>query len=259
MTKSIIVLGARDGNIGGAIASRMDQLNDWVTVSDDCYRDDLRWAAPKYVAADSSELGKYDACVITLGVTDIRPFGDTNDWDIHKVIYGCLELPLTCANNYVRGRRQCGMCGGRMMRAGSLDVCRECGANRQADGGGTIIFIGSYAHNHPLTNSTAYCAAKAGLDMACRSLAWELMPEFKVHIIHPHHVTNTPMSEKVLECIEDTQSVSRMMAEEYTRKDLRMPNLLTADEVAAMVEFLLTVPAAAWTSGSGINMFGGSR
>jgi hypothetical protein len=42
------------------------------------------------------------------------------------------------------------------------------------DGSAKIIFVGSYAHDHPFTNGTLYCAAKAGLNMAARTLGWEL-------------------------------------------------------------------------------------
>jgi NAD(P)-dependent dehydrogenase (short-subunit alcohol dehydrogenase family) len=234
--KQAIVLGARPGNIGGAIVNRLNERQPgwWIAHGDDCWRE-FPHATPRYVSPSRVELEDYDACVITLGVTHMQPFEDQTHIDIHNILHGALELPLLCANVYTRARAEHGW-------------------------GGHIVFIGSYAHDHPFTDCTTYCVAKAGLDMAARSLAWELMPDFKVHIIHPHHVQGTPMTDKVREgMMTGAHHMTAEEAEAYSRKDLRMPDILKPEEIAQMVEFLLTNPVADWLCGSGLNMYGGVR
>lgn len=237
MVRQAVVLGAREGNIGGAIAERLDsgERGTWRVALDDCWRDG------GYAAPFPSELERYDACVVTLGTTHMQPFKTLGSKQLAEVLYGSLELPLEAARSYVQARE-------------------GVGPDRWAQGhNGTIVFIGSYAHDHPFTHCTSYCVAKAGLDMACRSLAWELMPDYRVHIVHPHHVEGTPMTEKVWQGMQDGMGVDRAGALAYSRKDLRMPDPLAPLDVAEVVSWLLNDQAAQWTSGTGINMYGGVR
>jgi NAD(P)-dependent dehydrogenase (short-subunit alcohol dehydrogenase family) len=224
---SAIVLGARPGNIGGAIVDRLNRADGWNARADDC---DM---GTGYEAPRLGELYSYQACIITLGVTHMNPIGDQDTRQIHNVIYGSLELPLICVAHYVRARR---------------------------DRGGKIVLIGSYAHDHPFTHCTTYNAAKAGLDAAAKALAWELMPNFSVHIIHPFHVRDTPMTEKVLTGMQrGLHKMSREEALAYQRKDLRMPDLLTPGEIADLTHLLLTEPVTKWLAGASLDMYGGSR
>jgi len=194
--------------------------------SSDCLDTDGVYRIP------STDLGQYDAMVCTLGHTRMVPFDQASEDDIHEVIRGSLLLPLMAARGYVRDR-------------GSK--------------GGAAVLVGSYAHDHPLTNGAAYCAAKAGLAAAVRELAWELTPIFFFHIVHPYHVPDTPMGARVVEQLMETKDLSRGEAEVYQRKDLRMFDHLQPVEVAEVVSWLLTAPAAKWTAGSGINLYGGTR
>lgn len=252
----VVVLGAHEGNIGGAIAQRLCQ-NGYIAQEDDCYRPliddeigemDEFYFHPMYQPPKTKDLEPYGACVITLGATHMEPFSSVSRQNFRTVMYGSLELPLECARRYVRARKQ-------SLSQEVLDVgTGSCGHS-------TIIFIGSYAHDHPFTHCTSYCTAKAGLDMAARCLAWELMPEgFRVHIIHPHHVEGTPMTDEVLKGMQE--GVHKMTPEEavaYQHKDLRMPRLLQPEDIAEMVLWLLNNPTAQWTSGTSIKMYGGVR
>jgi NAD(P)-dependent dehydrogenase (short-subunit alcohol dehydrogenase family) len=230
-----IVLGGRPGNIGGAIAERLRQDKDNFVHMDDCLHQPSHTVA-NYYPPLPAELSGYDACVITLGATHMGEMGALSADDIHKVIYGSLELPLQCVNNYVKGRREI------------------------HDTGGQIIMIGSFAHDHVFTNCTAYCAAKAGLEMASKSLAWELMPDFSVHTIHPHHVQGTPMTDEVQKgMMKGVHKMTREEANAYQRKDLRMPDIIKPEAVAEMVHLLLTQPVAKWLVGGGLNFYGGVR
>lgn len=271
--ENVIVLGAREGNIGGAIAERLCRYG-YIAQEDDCYRptgyeevgttDEMKevYFRSDYQPPQTKNLEPYSACVITLGATHMERFSQVSRVDFRKVMYGSLELPLECARRYVRARLKCHQCPrGLLAPAGSLSVCTTCGTNEPTGQRGTIVFIGSYAHDHPFTHCTSYCTAKAGLDMAARSLAWELMPEgFRVHIIHPHHVQGTPMTDEVLKGMQ--KGVHRMtpeQARDYQHKDLRMPDLLKPEEVAEMVFCLLENKVMQWTSGTSINMYGGVR
>jgi NAD(P)-dependent dehydrogenase (short-subunit alcohol dehydrogenase family) len=112
----------------------------------------------------------------------------------------------------------------------------------------------------PFTNGTLYCAAKAGLDMAARTLGWELTDRgYRVHVVHPYHVNGTPMWAQVEQDVMRTKNMTWEEADAYNRKDLKMPDLLTPEEVAEVITTLVTVPAMGWMSGQPVNLYGGSR
>lgn len=256
--ESVIVLGAREGNIGGAIAQRLCRQG-YIAQEDDCYYPDKHalvdeepaaenFFRPDYLPPTTKNLEPYEACIITLGTTHMEPFSEVSRLDFKKVLYGSLELPLECARRYVRARNN--LASRSIVSGWRQGMCHS-----------TIIFIGSYAHDHPFTHCMSYCVAKAGLDMAARTLAWELMPEgFAVHIIHPHHVQGTPMTDVVKQGMMDgVHKMTSEQADAYARKDLRMPDILTADEIAEMVAIILSHPVMRWTSGTSIDMYGGVR
>lgn len=230
MDQDVVVLGARQGNIGGAIAETLGEhfrveTNDCFFV-DDFHEYDiplLNWSV-------------FDAIVVTLGVTHMEPIHEVDALNIEKVIRGCLTLPLQAVAEYSRHRVRSRL-------------------------GGKIVLVGSYANDHPFTHCTSYCAAKAGLDMACKSLAWELgTKNFQVHIVHPHHVQGTPMTDEVRKGMQEgIHKMTREETVEYMEKDLRMPEILKPQEIADVVCWLLTDPAAEWTSGTGIRLYGGVR
>jgi NAD(P)-dependent dehydrogenase (short-subunit alcohol dehydrogenase family) len=244
-----LVLGARPHNIGGAIAFKLQLSHD--VYMDDCQIDTPEDFEPMYDAPQVDEAPYRDGslCVITAGVTHIEPFSKVSSHDLSRVIYGSLTLPLECARRYVQERQ----------KLASESIVLYAG---QGSYHSTIIFIGSYAQDHPLTHSTSYCAAKAGLNMAAQSLAWELMPEgFHVHCINPHHVEGTPMTEQVKASMMEQRGMTPEEAEAYSLKDLepRMGGALNPHDIADMVCMIAENPAMGWMSGQPINMYGGCR
>lgn len=228
MRKALVLGASTNGreNIGKAIADHLERLG-WTTDRHDCSTGSSAYNVPYHVNFDT------DALVVSLGRVSMDPIDETDQGDVADVIWGCLTLPILCARTYVQAR------GGR---------------------GGKIVFIGSYAHNHPLTNSVPYCSAKAGLDMAGRALGWELTDRgFSVHVVHPYHVRGTPMYEEVQEGVTKAKGISRAEAEAYAEKDLKMPALSTPRDVAAAVAMLLEQRAAVWMSGTNIELYGGTR
>lgn len=229
INNNAIVLGSRpgSGNIGEAIAQRLRVIQ-WSVTEDDCW--DKR--AGRFLPVNEHGLRIYNACVITLGHTLLTPMKEASYLDLRAVLYGSLELPLECARRYIQARKS----------------------------DGRIIFIGSYAHNHPLTNCAAYCAAKAGLNAAVKELGWELTPDFLTHIVNPYHVPSTPMGRAVVEGMKVSRGMSQEEAEEYQRKDLRLNRHQTPQVIASVVAWLLTHDGTSeWTSGSAIDMYGGVR
>jgi hypothetical protein len=87
----------------------------------------------------------------------------------------------------------------------------------------------------------------------------DLTPEFLVSIIHPYHVPSTPLGEEVVETMMRDRGMTRIEAENYQTKDLRLPEHLTPAEIAEYVNWMLDAPEAAWLSGQGVNLYGGVR
>jgi NAD(P)-dependent dehydrogenase (short-subunit alcohol dehydrogenase family) len=261
------VLGAREGsgNIGEAIVNRL-YAKGWTVLGDDGAVGDgsrppggniptdevaeqygynvtdkgryQRFEAPSVLDFETADS---DALIITLGKTAKTHFAEIADWDIRNMINANLVLPLEAARRFVQASKN------------STDW-------HWTDRPKRIIFIGSYAHEHPFTNGTLYCAAKAGLAMAARTLGWELTDRgYRIHIVHPYHVPGTPMWAEVERGVMESKNWTKEQADAYARKDLKMPEELAPQDIAAVIHALLTVPALQWLSGQGLNLYGGSR
>jgi NAD(P)-dependent dehydrogenase (short-subunit alcohol dehydrogenase family) len=258
------VLGAsRDsGNIGEAVAARFG-LAGWKVIADDCCVDEgrprgsgttdsetlekhgykggdgpdryARYDAPSF---DDFERWDADALIVTLGKTYKGHFADISPWTVRNLLTANLVLPLECVKRYVDA---------------------ESFAQRGVNCPRHIVLVGSYAHNHPFTNGTLYCAAKAGLDMAARTLGWELTDRgYRVHVVHPYHVQGTPMWAEVEKGVMASKGMTWEEADAYNRKDLKMPDLLTPGEVAEVIFQVVNNKALNWVTGP-IELYGGSR
>lgn len=106
---------------------------------------------------------------------------------------------------------------------------------------GRIVFLGSWAADHPHRAIPAYCVAKAGLRMLCRCLALELAP---------HGI----LVNEVAPGIVDAGLSGRMMREDPAIREkvlglVPTGSLLSADDVAR---------AVAWACGPDTNQMVGS-
>lgn len=230
-----IVLGAREGsgNIGDETASHLRQTLDMDVLSHDCKSLDKKhkfgYEVPLGLYQDFVEA---EALVVTLGRTTMDPFDRIDPEELEAVIYGSLTLPLLAAREYV--------------------ACRE-------DRGGKIVLIGSYAHRHPFSTGTAYCAAKAGIDMAGKTLGWELTDRgYQTFVVHPYHVPGTDMWSQVQEGVMRNKNMTLEEADEYAEKDVKM-RLARPTDVAEVVGLLLTEPSLRLLSGTNVELFGGTR
>lgn len=203
----------------------------------------FHYSAP---SVDEFERQNPDVLVITLGRTYKDHFAEVADYDISNVIRANLVLPLEAARRYVQAVE---------------DIRKEqYGGDHEADGVRHIVFVGSYAHRHPFTNGTLYCASKAGLDMAAKTLGWELTDRgYRVYCVHPYHVQGTPMWSQVERDVMASKDMSWSEADAYNRKDLKMPDLLKPEEVAEIIFTLVENRAMDWLSGTAIELNGGSR
>jgi NAD(P)-dependent dehydrogenase (short-subunit alcohol dehydrogenase family) len=122
-----------------------------------------------------------------------------------------------------------------------------------------IISIGSMAYNKVLNGSAAYCASKAGLNHFIKCAAWELAPKgFDVYIIHPSNVIDSPMSTDTINHLMRYRNLSKEEAIEYWNANSIRSSLLTKDEIAQMVEFLV-YNRTDYLSGCPIELGGGQR
>lgn len=226
----VVVLGANKAdppNMGREIADYLDDRS-WEVWTHDCLFDN-GYQVPTWERFYT----QMDALVVTLGRTMVQPFHEADDQALEDVIRACLTLPMLAAQQYI------------MQRQGR---------------GGRVVFIGSYAFDHPITNGAAYCAAKAGLDMLARTLAWDYSSEgYSFFTVHPYHVPGTPMWEYVQRRVCETRGWTRQQADDYAMQNLKQPNPLSPVEIAEVVQWLLESPAAAWLSGAGLPLYGGTR
>lgn len=231
MLNECLVLGARDwsGNIGEWVVNELAAVTGfWRGEGEDCK------TRKGYDVPPLRHYGRFDGMVVTLGRALIEPFDQLLDGELEDVIRANLTLPLLATQRYVQAR---------------------------GERGGTVVLVGSYAHDHVLSNSVPYCAAKAGLNHAVRCLAWDYGDRFRFYIVNPHHVEGTPMERYVLDAIKRGKGFTEEDARAYQAKDLRTDANLTAPEVARVIAKLLDDPSDEWlwANGSSINLYGGIR
>ena len=108
--------------------------------------------------------------------------------------------------------------------------------------GGAVVLVGSIVGAaEGSRRSPAYAAAKAGLEGLARSLALIGAPEVRVNVIAPGAV-DTAFDPPALPADD--------------RRDIPLGRMGTAEEVAALIVFLLS-PAASYISGSVLRIDGG--
>lgn len=114
----------------------------------------------------------------------------------------------------------------------------------------SIFIIGSLGGSRVFTNSSVYCASKAAVAHLGRCMAWELTPKgFDVFVIEPGNVHGTPLSQYVMERMEDPDN--------FLTKTKRL-SIITPEEIAdAILQIILH--NMTWLSGEPIRLAGGER
>ena len=123
-----------------------------------------------------------------------------------------------------------------------------------------IISIGSMAYTKVLNGSAVYCASKAGLAMFMKCLAWELAPKgFDVFSIHPSNTADTPMSNETIEGLMRYRNLSCEEATAYWNDSIPRDKILSREDIAELVVFLLSSRASSYLSGTNLELAGGQR
>ncbi len=173
-------------------------------------------AAVEQLLADAKEhLGGLDALVNNAGIAG--PTGpietlDPADWR------RCIDVDLT-----------------------SMFLCTRLAVPMlKAAGGGAIVNISSVAGRLGYAFRTPYAAAKWGVIGLTQSLARELGPaDIRVNAILPG-VVQGPRIERVIQARADTMGVSYAEMEETYLKQVSLRRMVTGDDVAGMILFLLS-------------------
>lgn len=122
-----------------------------------------------------------------------------------------------------------------------------------------IIIIGSMAHNNVLNGSSAYCAAKAGINQYAKCAAYELAKKgWLVTVINPGNVLDTPMTSKVKSQLQHLHGIDAVESEAYWQKVNNLGEFITKKDIAKIVKFLLK-PEARFLSGSSLDLRGSNR
>lgn len=133
--------------------------------------------------------------------------------------------------------------------SGTFYVAREAGLRMLANGGGTIVNIGSEMSVQGMQTLSAYCAAKHGIIGLTKALAAELAPTVRVNAVCPGP-TDTPMLNGYIDAADDPKAVWDM-----TLARVRLSRVAKAEEMAAGIMYLITAPHA---TGAVLNLDGGS-
>jgi NAD(P)-dependent dehydrogenase (short-subunit alcohol dehydrogenase family) len=122
-----------------------------------------------------------------------------------------------------------------------------------------VITIGSMAYTKILNGSAAYCASKAGLNMFIKCAAWELAPKgFDFYIINPSNVVDTPMTKDTIEHLMRYRNLSEEEANMYWATNSIRECLLTKEEIACYIEYIM-LNDSEYLTGSSIDLAGGQR
>ncbi|MGO4665170.1 SDR family NAD(P)-dependent oxidoreductase [Bosea sp. 2RAB26] len=134
---------------------------------------------------------------------------------------------------------------------GPMLVMQAAFPHLRAAGGGTIVNVSSGAGLSPLKHRTAYCASKAGLQMASKALAIEAA-EFgiRVNTICPGAV-ETELFRSSIDGADDPQAAYDAVRARYALRRIASP-----DEIAAAILWL-TSGESSYVTGTAIAVDGG--
>lgn len=232
--RRILVTGAASG-IGRAIGSRFAEEGAQVALLDrvpiagaaiaiQCDLLDHAAIAPA-VADAAARMGGLDGVVNCAGADLMQSLEDMSPAAWQRIIDVNLTAPML--------------------------VCRAALPAMKAAGRGTIIAVASGAALRPLPNRTAYCAAKAGVVMFCKSLSIELSASnIRVNAICPG-IIDTPMWRSSWEGAADPEAELAMILDRYVIKRVGQPR-----EIADAALFL-TSDESSYMTGTAIAVDGG--
>jgi NAD(P)-dependent dehydrogenase (short-subunit alcohol dehydrogenase family) len=134
---------------------------------------------------------------------------------------------------------------------GPMLVMQAAFPHLKAAGGGTIVNVSSGAGLAPLQHRTAYCASKAGLQMAGKALAMEAAAfGIRVNTVCPGAV-ETDLFRSSIDTAPDPQAAYEAVRARYALQRIAAP-----DEIAAAILWL-TSTESSYVTGTAIAVDGG--
>ncbi len=231
--KALVIGGARDRSIGSAIADKLNRSG-WGVITPTHAELDVTRNASSFMGLlfDDQHNALPRALVLSHGVTSMGPFQEQSQDDVYQVIGTNLIGSILAAQAFVREW---------MARPGAVRAGRL-----------KIVFIGSLGGSRVFTNSSIYCASKAGIRHLVECMAWELgHAGIDVFGVNPGNVQSTNLSDFVAEGMGED-------AYKFDQHKVR-DRIVTREEVAAIASQLVTDDNFSYLSGSNIDLPGGDR
>lgn len=135
--------------------------------------------------------------------------------------------------------------------------CRAVIPTMRAQGGGTIVTIGSYTGKRPLNGRTPYAASKTALIGLTRSMAHEVGPAgIRVNLVSPGGIEGERI-ERVIHNLAVEEGITDAEARASFEAPSPLRRLVSAEEVARTVAFLAS-DAASGITGEDLNVSAGA-
>lgn len=235
-----MVIGGQTG-IGMAIAQRLESRHHFDVVhtvgKQECdVRNDIH---VENFFRHAEEEQSYDTIVYSAGVSYLEWLGAMDHGDLDKM-YEVIDVNLTG-----------------FLRVMNTIVPGIPGADsRIAENPRKILVISSDAANRPMRTSAAYCASKAGLDMAVRCAARELGPYgWQINALSPGMTAPTGISDYVDKRVPEIRSWTPERAMHYEQSQEVVPGRMHPNLLAMFAVQMLFSPEH--LNGSIITMNGG--
>lgn len=227
---NVVILGGRYGNIGGEICRTLTADGYNAITMWDRVHGDLNLVNPDLYALYKNT----DILIMCQGNTHI-------DWIENQLMPDIQEQIQDSLISHIRQTRE-------FVKQTIDKPYRK-----------TIIYVGSMAYRNILNGSSVYCAAKAGLNMFARCMAWELAPKgYDVYIIHPGNVEGSPMAESTKKQLMRYRNLTPLEAELYWNTGNPRNTILTAHDIAILVSTICD-GTMVYAAGNPIDLTGGQR
>ena len=228
--REFLVTGVAPGNIGEAIAERIESIGSVVRVG----REDYDLSIGTQVSKMIDKNNTVDTLILCHGYTSLDWIENQPSEMIHRIVDSSLTSHIDLVSIFAH-------------------------KSKHQNYKKIIIIIGSMAANSVLNGSAPYCAAKAGLQHFVKCAAWELTPKgFDIFLLNPGNVPNTPMAEKTIRELALYRKMSPESAREYWSASNPRTSFMSKGEISDLVHYL-SAGGCRYMSGSAINLSGGQR